>query len=217
MGHRMFAAVLPPESVKEEIERFLEPRPGLTWTSAGQWHLTLAFAESVDEWRIDELTDGLAAAARKHEPFRLRIAGAGAFPSVERAKVLWLGVAGAADGASSDAVDELGAVAGAARRAFNAAGAAPDGARFRPHLTLARLGGRDDATHWLRVLDTFTSSEWEVDEIALVDSFLGEGPRGRARHEVVARLPLGREDHRWWDRAADRPTDRPADSHRPAH
>jgi 2'-5' RNA ligase len=53
------------------------------------------------------------------------------------------------------------------------------------------MAGRRDATAWLRVLDTFGSSDWEVSEIALVDSFLGEAPRGRARHEVVARVPLG--------------------------
>ena len=92
----------------------------------------------------------------------------------------------------------LDALAAGARSAANAAGCVPDGARFRPHLTLARLGGRDDATAWLRVLDTFTSSTWTVSEIALVDSFLGEGPRGRARHEVVDRLPLGEAERRWW-------------------
>ncbi|WP_308161234.1 2'-5' RNA ligase family protein [Dietzia psychralcaliphila] len=92
----------------------------------------------------------------------------------------------------------LDALAAGARSAANAAGCVPDGARFRPHLTLARLSGRDDATAWLRVLDTFASSTWTVSEIALIDSFLGEGPRGRARHEVVARLPLGESDQRWW-------------------
>lgn len=235
--HRMFVAVMPPEQVREELERFLEPRPGLAWTSPSQWHLTLTFCPEVDEWRIDDLIDRLAAVARKHEPFRLRLAGAGAFPSVERAKVLWAaveqgpvehgadeqgpveqgqvehcadehgayehgadehgsvehGVAqqGAAAG-SARGTQSLHALAAGARSAANAAGCVPDGARFRPHLTLARLRGREDATAWLRVLDTFGSSEWTADEIALVDSFLGDGPGGRARHEVVARLPLGR-------------------------
>ena len=53
------------------------------------------------------------------------------------------------------------------------------------------MSGRDNATAWLRVLDTFASSAWTVSEVALVESFLGEGPRGRARHEIVERLPLG--------------------------
>jgi 2'-5' RNA ligase len=193
----MFVAVMPPEEVREELERFLEPRPGLTWTDPSQWHLTLTFCPSVDEWRIEDLVDRLGALARRHDPFRLRLSGAGAFPSVERAKVLWAGVDQQSEG-ESGARQPLHALAAGARSAANASGCGPDGARFRPHLTLARLGGRDDATAWLRVLDTFTSSTWTVGEIALVDSFLGEGPRGRARHEVVERLPLGQPDPRWW-------------------
>ncbi len=189
----MFVAVLPPDEVRGQLEEFLEPRPGLNWSSPEQWHLTLTFCPEVDDWRLDEFTERLEAVARKHEPFRLRLAGAGAFPSVERAKVLWAGVEQAEH-------RPLHALAAGARSAANAAGCVPDGARFRPHLTLARLPGRDDATAWLRVLDTFGSSHWEVSEIALVDSFLGEGPRGRPRHEVVARVPLGQQDDRWWDR-----------------
>lgn len=180
----MFVAVVPPEEVRGELERFLEPRPGLAWTNPAQWHLTLTFCPDVEDWRLDELTERLAAVARKHDPFRLRLARAGAFPSVDRAKVLWTGV-------DQPGHRPLDALAAGARSAANAAGCVPDGARFRPHLTLARLGGRSDVTAWLRVLDTFASTAWDVTEIALVDSFLGEGPRGRARHEVVARLPLG--------------------------
>lgn len=192
MGHWMFVAVLPPEAARDELERFLEPRPGLAWTDPSQWHLTLTFCPSVDEWRIDGLVERLSSVARRHEPFRLRLAGAGAFPSVERARVLWAGVEGAR------AAGALDALAAGTRSAANAAGCRPDGARFRPHLTLARLRGRDDATSWLRVLGTFAGSEWTVSEIVLVESFLGEGPRGRARHEVVARLPLGGSGQSGW-------------------
>lgn len=184
----MFVAVLPPTEVLADLERFLEPRltttlPGMTWTAPSQWHLTLTFCPDVDDWRLDDFTERLETVAAGHEPFRLRLAGAGAFPSVDRARVLWAGI-------EEDQHQPLHALAAGARSAANAAGCVPDGARFRPHLTLARLGGRDDATAWLRVLDTFVSAEWTVSEIALVDSFLGEGPRGRARHELVARLPL---------------------------
>ena len=184
----MFVAVLPPEHVRAELERFLEPRPGPAWTAPSQWHLTLTFCPSVDEWRIDQLVDRLAAVGRKHEPFRLRLAGAGAFPSVERARVLWAGVE--QHGVDGHRERPLDALAAGARAAANASGCAPDGARFRPHLTLARMSGRDNATAWLRILDTFGSSTWAVDEVVLVDSFLGEGQRGRARHEVVERIPL---------------------------
>lgn len=194
MGHRMFVAALPPDEVRAELERFLEPRSEMTWTAPSQWHLTLGFCPDVDDWRLDQLTERLAAVARKHEPFRLRLAGAGAFPSVQRAKVLWAGVEQNTDPSGvvdSDRARPLDALAAGVRSAANASGCAPDGARFHPHLTLARMSGRDNATAWLRVLDTFASSAWTVSEIALVESFLGEGPRGRARHEIVERLPLG--------------------------
>ena len=196
MGHRMFVAVLLPEEIREDLERFLEPRPGLAWSDPAQWHLTLAFCADVDDWRLDDLTDRLTAVARKHEPFRLALAGAGAFPSVERAKVLWAGV-------EQPEEQPLHSLAAGARSAANASGCCPDGARFRPHLTLARLRGSGDATHWLHVLDTFTSSDWQVREIAIVESFLGQGRRGRARHEVMARIPLGSGDERWWARSGD--------------
>lgn len=202
MGHRMFVAVLPPEEVRAELERFLEPRPEMAWTDPSQWHLTLTFCPSVDDWRTDELLDRLGDVARKHEPFRIRLAGAGAFPSVERAKVLWAGVDQWGSDSRPRPLDELAA---GVRSAANAAGCVPDGARFRPHLTLARLGGRENATAWLRILDTFVSSDWTVSEIALINSFLGEGPRGRARHEVVERLPLGEPDRRWWASGILRP------------
>ena len=42
-----------------------------------------------------------------------------------------------------------------------------------------------------RVLDAWRADPFVVDELELVASFLGEGAKGRPRHEVVATLPLG--------------------------
>ena len=67
-----------------------------------------------------------------------------------------------------------------------------DGQRFHPHLTLGRLGHPDNVTSWVRLLDAYHGPEWLVDEVALVASHLGEGPRRRPRHEVVATYPLTR-------------------------
>ncbi|MEI2827955.1 MAG: 2'-5' RNA ligase family protein [Dermatophilaceae bacterium] len=70
-------------------------------------------------------------------------------------------------------------------------GAPPDGKRFVPHLTLARLKRPIEATKWLRVLDTYRSPRWHLDEIDLVASYLGEGPGRRPRYETAATIPLG--------------------------
>lgn len=184
MGQRMFVAVGLPEEVREDLADFLAPREGMPWVDPRQWHLTLAFMESVPVAREDELVERLAVAAGRVGPFPLRLTGAGCFPDPTRAKALWLGVDDAARG-------PLQRLATGARAAANVTGAPPDGRAFVPHLTLARLRRPVEATRWLRVLDTYVSPVVEVDEVELVASYLGEGAKGRPRHEVVATIPLG--------------------------
>ena len=184
----MFVAVRPPVEAVEGLEAFLEPRreaAGFRWTQPDQWHLTLAFAEEVPERKLDDLVERLGRAAAKRQPMTARFAGGGAFPNVGRARVLWLGVQ------ASDAV-ELDRLATGAKAAVSKAGAPVDGQRFRAHLTLARLGRPEEVSSWVRLLDAYEGPHWPVEEIELVASYLGEGPRKRPRHEVVESFPLGR-------------------------
>ncbi|MFS3127488.1 RNA 2',3'-cyclic phosphodiesterase [Nocardioides sp. Bht2] len=181
-------AVVPPPDVVEEIDAFWEPRRGAAswrWTAPEQWHLTLAFLPRVEEYLLDELIERLAAAAQRRGPLRLAISGGGAFPDVARAKVLWAGLEEGGD------VDELSRLATGARNAAVATGVEVDGTRFRPHLTLARLGHPEEVTRWLRVADTFTSAPFAVTEMVLIASHLGEGARRRPRYERLAELPIG--------------------------
>lgn len=185
---RMFVAVVPPAAAAEDLDEFLSvrrdagARPGerWRWTPPEHWHLTLAFMQDVPDRALDDLVDRLAATAGRREPFTSRIAGGGAFPHADRAKVLWAGLEG-----------DFDALSRGARSAANAAGAGVDGQRFRPHLTLARPGTPANVTRWVRLLDTYAGPAWTVDEVALVASYLGEGTRRGPRHEVVATLPLG--------------------------
>ena len=85
---------------------------------------------------------------------------------------------------------QLVRLATGARAAANRAGVAVAGQRFRPHVTLARLGRPEDVTSWARLLDTYRGPGWQADRIVLVASYLGEGPRGRPRYEPVEEFPL---------------------------
>ena len=185
----MFTAVMPPEDVLEELEEFLGPRreaAPFRWTVPEQWHLTLAFMENVPERSLDDLLERLTRAGRRRTPFTVALAGGGAFPDVVRARVLYAGVE-----AAPDALEELRRLATGARAAAAKAGAPVDGASFRPHLTLARMTRPVEATRWLRVLSTYRSRPFTVEELVLVQSHLGEGPRKRPRYETVASFPLG--------------------------
>jgi RNA 2',3'-cyclic 3'-phosphodiesterase len=194
----LFVAVVPPERVLEHLDEFLSVRreakdrsDGLRWTVPDQWHLTLAFMEDVAERHLDDLVERLGRAAHRRTPFELGFAGGGAFPNAARAKVLWLGVE-----AEEAARTELDRLATGARAACTKAGAEVAGGRFRPHLTLARLGRPQEVTKWVRLLDAYAGPRWTADEFALVESHLGEGPRKRPRHEVLETFELRPADHR---------------------
>lgn len=199
---RMFVAALPPAEALEDLDEFLAARRDAApfrWTSAEQWHLTLAFAGNVPDRAYDEMVDRLAAAAARRRPVGTRIAGGGAFPTVDRAKVLFAGVqtgqeTGLETGAQTGhetGLGELGPLATGARNAMGTAGVEVDGRRFRPHLTLARLQRPVEASSWVRVLETYRGPPWTIEEIVLVASHLGEGSRHGPRHETLETFSLG--------------------------
>ena len=187
---RLFAAVIPPAHVIEDLDAFLAPRREagpFRWTLPEQWHLTLAFMPDVEERRLDDLLERLARAAGRRTAFDLQVRGGGAFPNPARARVLWAGVDG-----DETARTELSRLATGARAAASKAGAEPEGGKFRGHLTLARLGRPAEASNWVRLLEGYAGPRWRVEELALVASYLGEGPRKRPRYEVLETNTLAR-------------------------
>lgn len=183
MGARLFTAVLPPADLVEELDHFLTPRrqaePRLRWTRPEGWHLTTAFMASVTDDGVDRLTEALADVAARTPAFRLSLGGGGAFPWPRETKVLWMGV--------REGEDQLAALAERSRNAAVRAGVRVDGARFVPHLTLARASRAIDTTRLVRVLDTIDADGWTADELVLVQSHLRD--RGN-RYEVLHRFNL---------------------------
>ncbi|MEI5673134.1 MULTISPECIES: RNA 2',3'-cyclic phosphodiesterase [unclassified Nocardioides] len=187
-GTRMFAAVVPPPEVVDHLDAFLEVRRAAApfrWASAEQLHVTVAFYASVPDRALDDLVERLERAAERRTAFGARVAGGGAFPHAADARVLWAGL-----DLADDAGEELDRLAAGARAAASRAGVAVDGQRFRPHVTVARLGHPAGVTDWVRLLDSYEGPAWTVDTLTLLASYLGEGPRGRPRYEVVAEVPL---------------------------
>lgn len=182
MGRRMFVAVVPPADVREDLAAFLEPREGLRWTPVDRLHVTLAFLPDVPERILEPLDERLRATLLDLPPFPCRLSGAGAFPDPDRPSVLWLGV--------DRGRAELEHLAQRVRNAASAVGTSPDGQRFVPHLTLARPPRQRSAVRWLRVLDTYASRTWPVEEVSLIESLL-RGHGHRPRHVEISVLPLG--------------------------
>jgi 2'-5' RNA ligase len=185
---RAFVALTPPEEAVEDLDEFLAVRreaAPFRWARPEQFHVTLAFLAEVAERRLDDLVERLERSARRRTAFATRIAAGGAFPNAGRARVLWAGLE--LDGHGRTELDRL---ATGARAAASKAGIEVDGQRFRPHVTVARLGRPTEVSNWVRLLDAYVGPAWHADRIDLVASYLGQGPGGRPRYEVVDSFPL---------------------------
>jgi 2'-5' RNA ligase len=184
----MFVAVLLPEAVIADLDEFLAPRreaAEFRWTLAEQYHVTLSFLPMVPDRKVEDLVERLGRAAARRTSFETRVTGGGAFPNPGRTKLLYAGLE-----LDDPARTELDRAATGARAAATRAGVEVDGQRFRPHVTVARINRPTDTTNWVRLLDAYAGPGFTVDTVALVASFLGEGPRNRPRYEVLEELPM---------------------------
>jgi len=183
---RLFVALAPPPAVLDELDSAVTPLragpPGLRWTSRDAWHITLAFLGEASETMAARLAPRLERAAAGHHQFRLAFAGAGAFPSAGRARVLWCGLSGD----DREAASLAASVAAAAR---GAGATMPDeGRAFRPHLTLARCRVPADAGALVAALSGYRGPAWAADRIHLILS----RPGGQPRYTTLGRWPLSR-------------------------
>ncbi|GGZ45348.1 RNA 2',3'-cyclic phosphodiesterase [Streptomyces inusitatus] len=185
---RLFAAVLPPAGAVAElgaaVDR-LRALPGsdtLRWTGREDWHYTLAFLGEVEERLLPELTARLARAARRTDPFALRIHGGGHFGG----HTLWAGAAGA--------LPELRLLAERTDAAARRAGVSlTEHRRYHAHLTIARSRTETDLGPYADGLSDFEGAPWPVSRFALVRSARPEPgvPGARPRYATVAGWHLG--------------------------
>ena len=181
---RLFVAIALPHEAASELDEVVAPLrpawPDLRWTGRDAWHLTLAFLGQVDESVTTELAVRLERAARRHPYLSLSLAGAGAFPAANRARVLWTGIQGDRRA--------LGLLASSASAGAQRAGARPanSGRGYQPHLTLARCRAPADVNSLVGTLAGFAGTPWVATEIHLIHSRLSAQPR----YEVIGTWPL---------------------------
>ncbi|MFQ3662965.1 MAG: RNA 2',3'-cyclic phosphodiesterase [Chloroflexaceae bacterium] len=169
---RLFIALPLPDPVRAALaaaqERLRRGNPPVRWIDATRMHLTLQFLGETSAAVVPTLVAGLAELAVP--PIHLALSGLGAFPGLQRPRVIWAGIAG-----DIGALDRLRAAVFAVTTPL---GFAPDTRPFTPHLTLGRL--RDEArpeqirtlAATLRAADTLPPLAWEADRPILYQSTL---------------------------------------------
>lgn len=130
------------------------------WVAPPNYHVTLKFLGWTRVEAIGAVRDALDHALRGLQPFTIRTARLGAFPSLEAASVLWAGVEG-------NALDELAARVEAAMVGI---GVAAEPRRFHAHVTLARLRETGPVRDLVLPLSEQMFSESRVDGVTLFES-----------------------------------------------
>ncbi len=175
---RLFVAIDLPAPVQEVLAAMSGGLPGARWTVPEQLHLTLRFIGEVDSGRFRDIREALGEVRSHH--FSLHLEGVGFFPPRGNPRVLWAGV-----GQNEQLLQLYRRLEAALVRA----GLAPEGRKFAPHITLARLRntpasrvGGFIASHSLLV-----TADFSVNQFVLYSSVLnGRG----AKHYVEEVYPL---------------------------
>lgn len=150
--------------VDEKLRRRIDS--GVRWTDPNNLHLTLQFFGEVSPESVPALGAALRRAAGRVPSFSLGLTTLGAFPNVERPRIIWVGAEG----------EKLNMLAEAVRVETGAAGFISEDREFKGHITLGRVKERL-AVELREVLAEIRVQKVEspVDKIILYQSRPGEG------------------------------------------
>jgi 2'-5' RNA ligase len=175
---RLFVGLGLPAELAARLEAMGGGIPGARWVEARNLHVTLRFIGEVDEGTAAEIDETLAAVSAP--VFALELNGFGTFGR-SAPNHLWV---------AADKAPALIHLQAKVESALARLGLVPEGRKYLPHVTLARL--RDAPVS--RVQDfiarnsPFHAGPWTVDHFVLFQSRLG---RSGAEYEAIAEYPLG--------------------------
>ncbi|MHB1015365.1 MAG: RNA 2',3'-cyclic phosphodiesterase [Desulfurivibrionaceae bacterium] len=156
--YRLFVAVDLPPDIAAQLQGLCCGVPGARWVQPEQMHLTLRFIGEVDGGVFRDIKEGLADV--KAPVFSLQIKGLGFFPPRKSPKVLWAGIA---------PVEQVSTLRNRIETVLLGLGLGPEGRKYSPHITLARLHdpsiarlGRFLASNGLFATEPFPVSEFHL-------------------------------------------------------
>jgi 2'-5' RNA ligase len=183
---RLFIAINIPKKEKTRIHRaaraLREEDYPVRWVKPDLFHLTLKFLGEVRSETVPTVEGVLEEVANTTGSFIMDIGGFGAFPTIRRPRVLWLGV---------DPSPALRCLKQDLEWALSDHGFERETRAFHPHFTLGRATS-DDGAGVFRGLDTLAANlsyegEAKVWKVDLMESHLSAtGPR----YEIFSSFPL---------------------------
>ena len=144
-------------------------------------HLTLKFLGNVSASKLEEIKSSLTQVT--FPPFSLEIKGAGAFPSLKRMNVVWVGV--------GEGWSQVELIYEQTEKLLHQLGFSRETRPFSPHITVARVKSgrkRDEIAAFLGHLTDESFGTFNVQSVRLKQSVLSpSGPKYSTLFEVPAR------------------------------
>jgi len=133
---RAFIAIDFPTEIHQRLDQLTGelksrlPNVPIRWVPGKNIHLTLKFLGDVSTTNLEMLYAIVRSEADKHSVFEIGVGELGAFPSIKRPRVIWVGV---------EAPTELSALQTGIENETTRLGYAPERRPFSPHLTVGRV------------------------------------------------------------------------------
>ena len=160
---RLFIAVDLPGPMKKNIETLFFGIPGARWVALDQLHLTVRFIGDVEGALFLDIKTALEEV--NISPFNLQLKGMGHFPPRGTPRVIWAGLK------KSEPLHLL-------RKKIDTTllkiGVEPEGRKFSPHITLARLkkSPLQKVANFLSGNGLFSQEPFQIDDFKLYSSTL---------------------------------------------
>jgi RNA 2',3'-cyclic 3'-phosphodiesterase len=137
---RLFVAVNLPKKEKDRIYRAARPLRDrelpVRWIQPDRYHVSLKFLGEVQESRLDEVEAALEKVTASTAAMNLEVSGFGAFPTIRRPSVLWVGI---------EPSPALRCLKQDVEWALSTCGFERETRAFHPHITVGRADPEDGA------------------------------------------------------------------------
>ncbi len=166
------------------LQRLRQSNDGIKWVPTDNLHLTLKFLGDVDNTEVPDVCNVIHKVCSHHPPFHLDFGGTGAFPSIERPRILYAGI--------NDASGTLTRIVSQLEISLAELGFKQEPRDYIPHLTLgrtrstSRLASSDVMERLVAEEETHLGGML-VSSLQLVASFLDKsGPT----YQIMDTIPL---------------------------
>ncbi|MGH8003720.1 MAG: RNA 2',3'-cyclic phosphodiesterase, partial [Limisphaerales bacterium] len=132
---RLFVAVPFPAELKNELGKLIDDwrreKDKVGWVKKDNLHLTLKFLGETPVEKLEVLKKNLSISLNGSVAFKVSLSGAGGFPNLNRARVLWVGVL--------EGKEKLAELAQKVEEATRPLGFPAEERDFSVHLTVGRV------------------------------------------------------------------------------